>query len=174
VGVTRVLLLGFMASGKTTVGRLVADRLGWIHIDFDAQIEREQGMTVAQIFETRGEQAFREMEAAVTPRLLARSHAVLTPGGGWITNPALLEQVPPDTLTVWLRVSPGEVVRRVHAGGRPGDRPLLTRTGGEAGIVELLSLREPLYGRAQMTIDTTGRAPAELAAELVTMVRSNG
>jgi shikimate kinase len=170
---TRVLLLGFMASGKTTVGRILADRLGWDHLDFDQEIERLRDTTVAEIFEREGEAAFREMEAAITPRLLARSEAVLTPGGGWITNPRLPAQIPPGTLTVWLKVSPEEAVRRLR-GTSVQDRPLLRGPDAESRVAELLRQREPLYAQADITVDTGGREPDEVASELVAIVRSTG
>lgn len=171
----RVLLLGFMASGKSTVGRLLADRLGWSHIDLDAEIERYRGMTVAEIFAAEGEAAFRALEAELTPRLMARDNVVLTPGGGWIANAAVAAPIPAGTLTVWLRAGADEVVRRLHGQDAPRTRPLLG--GGDLGarVEDLLAAREPLYARAaHRTIETTGRTPAEIAAELADIVRSNG
>lgn len=170
----RVVLVGFMASGKTTVGRLLADRLGWIHIDLDAEIERVHAKTVAEIFETEGEPAFRALEAELTPDVLARERVVLTPGGGWIANPAAAAAVPAGTLTVWLRVSADEVVRRLHDGEGQRTRPLLGGGDLRTRVEELLAAREPLYARAEITIETTGRTPAEIAAELADIVRSNG
>lgn len=170
----RVLLLGFMASGKTTVGRLLADRLGWTHIDLDVEIERARGMTVAEIFESEGEPAFRALEAALTPDVLAHERVVLTPGGGWIANTAAAAGVPAGTLTVWLHVSADEVVRRLHDGEGHRTRPLLDGGDLRTRVEDLLAAREPLYARANITIETTGRTPAEIAAELADIVRSNG
>lgn len=170
--VERVLLVGFMASGKTTVGRLLADRLGWIHLDLDSEIERARGSSVAEIFARDGEESFREAEAEMTHRLIHSRRAVITPGGGWITNPALMEAVPPGTLTVWLRVSPEEVVRRVQRHGSTADRPLLGSGPPDARVRALLSEREPLYRRADITIDTTGRTAEDVAGELASILSS--
>lgn len=171
--VQRVLLVGFMASGKTTVGRLLADRLGWTHIDLDQEIEREQDSTVAEIFDREGEAAFRSLEAQVTRRLITRRRAVITPGGGWITNPALVAMVPDGTLTAWLRISPAEVVRRVRADAGP-PRPLLAGADPAERIERLMEQREPLYAAAAVVLDVDGRAPASIADELEIIVRSNG
>src|SRR5690606_38832104 len=96
----RVVLVGFMASGKTTVGRLLAERLGWRHLDLDAEIEREEGRSVAEIFRAEGEAYFRRREAVTGERLLAEPRTVLTPGGGWAADPARLDRLPEGTLTV--------------------------------------------------------------------------
>lgn len=171
--VQRVVLIGFMGSGKSTVGRVLADRLGWIHIDFDQVIERERRLTIAQIFEREGEAAFRALEAEVTRRVISSRDAVLTPGGGWVTNPELLSLVPDETLLAWLRVGPAEVVRRVQADpGAP--RPLLEGADPARRISRLMEQREPLYRAAPVVIDVDGRHPASLAAELERLVRSNG
>lgn len=168
--VRRVVLLGSMASGKSTVGALLARRLGWPHLDFDREIEREHGRPVAEIFAEGGEAAFRSAEAAITPRLLRTAPAVLTPGGGWVTNPGVLGMLPPDTMSVWLRVSAPEVVRRAVADGGPA-RPLLQDGDPLDRVERLLRDREPLYRRADLHLDTDGRTPDQVAADLEARVR---
>ena len=112
-----------MCSGKTAVGAALAERLGWEHVDLDREIERAAGQAVRDIFAADGEAAFRAMEVEATRRVATRTRVVLSPGGGWITNPALLDLLGPGTLAVWLQVSPEEAVRRSAAA--PGERPLL-------------------------------------------------
>jgi shikimate kinase len=121
--VRRILLVGFMSAGKTTIGRLLADTLGWRFVDVDEEIVRRTGMSVADIFRERGEAVFRRLETRLTARLCSLDLAVIAPGGGWIMAPMALERLPRDTRTVWLRVSPEEAVRRSLGAGV--ERPLL-------------------------------------------------
>ena len=167
----RVVLLGFMASGKTTVGRLLAERLGWRHLDLDEEIEREEGRSVARIFREEGEGYFRRREAERTARLLEEPRTVLTPRGGWVTNAALLDRLPADTLTVWLQVSPEEVLRRLGTGAEER-RPLLAGGDLEGTVRRLLAERDALYRRARHLIRTDGRDPVGIAQEIETLVRS--
>lgn len=167
----RVLLLGFMASGKTAVGRRLAARLGWGHIDLDREIERHAGTSIARIFETEGEAAFRALEVELTPRCFEEEEVVVSPGGGWVTNPGLLEALPAATLTAWLKVSPEEVVRRLDRSRSATVRPLLRSSDPRERAGVLLAEREHLYARAAVTIETDGRKPDEIALELESIIR---
>ena len=159
----RVLLVGFMGSGKTSVGKRLARRLGWRFVDFDDEVEAEAGATVAEIFAQRGEPGFRSLEARVAERLLGEREVVLGSGGGWATaEPGRLTGVPEGTATFWLRVSPGEAVRR--AGRRPGTRPLLDRPDPLAAAERLLEERAPRYGEARWTVDTEGSSVEDVTA----------
>jgi shikimate kinase len=168
--VRRVVLVGFMTSGKTTVGAALAQRLGWRHLDLDAEIERAEGRTVAEIFAARGESAFRRLEAELTPRLLARERSVLSVGGGWVSGPAW-RALPEGTLSVWLRVSAEEVLRRAGPATRRRTRPLLAVADPEAEVRRLLREREPLYRLAEVSTATDGRDAAQVAAEIERIVR---
>ena len=165
----RIVLLGFMTSGKTEVGSALAARLGWQHVDLDREIELATGQTVEQIFAAGGESAFRALEIEHTARFIASNEVVISPGGGWITNPGLFDRLPPDTLTVWLKVSPAEILRRLR-GARQPVRPLLLAPDPLARINQLLSEREPLYSRAMHAIETDGHSVAEIVGELDSMV----
>ena len=167
----RVVLLGFMASGKSEVGRRPAARLGWRHLDLDREIERHAGTSIARIFETEGEAAFRALEVELTPRFAEREEVVLSPGGGWVTNPGLLDALPAATLTVWLKVSPEEVVRRLGRSRGAASRPLLRSADPKERAGVLLTEREPLYARAAVAIETDGREPEEIALELESIIR---
>jgi shikimate kinase len=159
--IRRVVLVGFMASGKTEVGRILAERLGWAHVDLDRLIEERAGRRVAQIFASDGEAAFRRLEARATAEVAARERLVISPGGGWITNPELLDALGPGTLSVWLRVSPEEAVRR--AASAPGERPLLAGADPLAAARRLLEARHRHYSRAALSVDTEGVTAARVA-----------
>ncbi len=166
--VRRVVLVGFMASGKTVVGAILARRLGWAHVDLDRVIEARAGRGVAEIFAAEGEAAFRRLEAEATAEVAAREGVVLTPGGGWVTNPALLAALGPGTLSVWLQVTPEEAVLRASA--RPGERPLLAGPDPLAAARRLLEARAAHYARAAAAVDTGGRAPEQVADEIARLV----
>ena len=143
-----------MASGKSTVGRAVAEGLGWEFIDLDTEIVRRAGMSVDEVFEKLGEPAFRSLEAELTPEFVNRDRVVVAPGGGWVTNAGLFDSLPPDTLTVWLKASPMEILRRLsHVPDQPV-RPLLAGDDPGRRIENLLMKRNALYARADLVIDT--------------------
>jgi shikimate kinase len=168
--VRRVVLVGFMTAGKSTVGAALARRLGWRHLDLDAEIERAEGRTVAEIFAAGGEPAFRRLEAQLTPRLLAPARSVLSVGGGWVAGPAW-RALPEGTLGVWLRVSAEEVLRRAGPAGQRRARPLLAVADPEAEVRRLLREREPLYRLADVSFATDGHDAVEIAAEIERIVR---
>jgi shikimate kinase len=167
----RVVLWGFMASGKSVVARTLARRLGWECVDLDARIERRQGRAIADIFRDQGEPAFRALEVEVTRSVVHRDRMVLATGGGWITNPGVLELLPPGTLTVWLRVSQQVVLQRVRAATGGPVRPLLATPDPAATVRRLLEQREPLYRRADLTVDTDGRDVPSITRHIEAEVR---
>ena len=103
--IRRVLLVGFMGSGKTQVGQALARRLGWQFRDFDQEVRFRVGLPIPEIFRQHGEARFREMEAAVGAELLKEEDVVLASGGGWPAGPTRMEALPPGTLSVWLKVT---------------------------------------------------------------------
>lgn len=167
----RVLLVGFMASGKTSVGKELATLLEWGFHDFDAAIEERAGVTVAEIFRRDGEERFREIESEVASGLLKEEEAVLATGGGWPAQPGSWEAVPDRTLSVWLRVSPGVAVQRASSEGLV--RPLLLGERPLERAVELLEQREASYGRAQVVLDSDEEDPAALATMIMKHIRSD-
>ncbi len=165
----RVLLVGFMGSGKSSVGRAVARALGWRFVDFDDAVTAEEGRSVAEIFSELGEEHFRTTELRVGRRLLAEDHLVLASGGGWAAAPGRLEEVPEGTETIWLRVSAAEAVRRVSS--QPGRRPLLAAGNADEKAVQLLAEREPRYARAASVVDTDGRSVEDVTAGVLELLR---
>lgn len=168
----RVILWGFMASGKTAVGGALARRLGWEHVDLDADIVRSEGREISAIFADAGEPAFRALELAATRRWIERSQLVLTPGGGWVTNPEALRMIPPATLTVWLQVSPEVALARVAAERGGAERPLLRGEDPLGTVRRLLAAREPLYRTALLHIPTDGRTLEEIADRITAAIRA--
>jgi shikimate kinase len=168
-----LLLVGFMGAGKTTVGRVLASSIGWRFIDIDEEIVRRAGMSIADLFRTSGETAFRAMESELTAGLSSVDRTVIAPGGGWIAAPENIERLPPMTCTVWLRVPVEEAVRRVRAAGIR--RPLLSGPGDPVVAArKLLDRREPLYGQADLVVDTAHRTPEEIAREIRSRIRLEG
>lgn len=168
----RVVLIGFMGAGKSEVGRALAGRLGWSFLDFDAVIEQRAGRTVAEIFESEGEAAFRRMEADVADQLLTEEQVVLASGGGWAADPERVVRLGEDTVSVWLRVSAGEALRRSRAA--PGSRPLLEGSAAESRASELLQTREPFYAAADVGVDTDGSTVEDVTARILEILATFG
>lgn len=167
--VERVVLVGFMAAGKTSVGRRLAQALGWDFVDFDAIIEARTGASIPEIFSTQGEAAFRAMEARLTDEFGCARHAVLAPGGGWVTQPDLMDRLGPGSLVVWLRISAEEAVRRALADSV--HRPLLAGADPLGKARLLLAEREQFYYLADTTLDVDGRTIDQVAGAIASRVR---
>lgn len=165
-GIERIVLVGFMGAGKTTVGRRLADRLEWPFIDLDAAIAERVGRSPGRLIRERGEPAFRRLEEELTAELAGRGQMVLAPGGGWVTRPALAERLGPGTVRIWLRVAPEEAVRRAESD--PVDRPLL---GPEEGRIEraeaLLAERDRYYRMAEIAVDVDDKTPAQVVEDIL-------
>jgi shikimate kinase len=160
--IERIVLVGLMGSGKTTVGRKVADQLGWRAVDLDQEIEAQAGMSVAQIFERQGESAFRRLEQQLTATLLSQHNLVFTPGGGWITH-ARAEQIPEHTAVFWLCVSPERAVERI---ANTESRPLLAGDPLQRAR-QLAEQRNALYAALGEPIDTDDRTADEVANRIL-------
>lgn len=166
----RVVLLGFMCSGKSSVGAALARRLEWQLVDFDVEIEHREGQTVGQVIDARGEDYFRALESELTRELADAEGVVLAPGGGWITQPELLEAIRPGTLSVWLRVSAEETVRRLLEDDI--DRPLRSHPDPVSVVSAMLSDREMLYRGADVKVPAERRSVEQLAFEIEQVVRT--
>jgi shikimate kinase len=164
-----LILIGYRATGKTTLARLLAERLGWDWIDADVEIERRAGKSIARMFAEDGEPAFRDLEAQVIADLCQRDRLVLATGGGAPLRPESRAAMRRAGTVVWLKALAPTIHRRMSGDATTAARrPNLTDKDPLAEIEHLLARREPAYREAaHWDLDTEGRRPEELAAEIV-------
>jgi shikimate kinase len=158
-----VALIGFMGAGKTSVGRLVAEHLGFEFLDTDELIQSRAGRTIADIFAKEGEPAFRALEKQVVQELSARTKTVISTGGGLPTDPENLAALKSYALVVCLWASPEKIWERVR---HQSHRPLLHDADPQKKIRELLTAREPFYKQADVLINTDLRSVREAAQQI--------
>src|ERR1043166_1967610 len=157
----RIVLVGFMGSGKTTIGRALAERLGWTFRDMDAWIEERNGASVAEIFRAKGEAFFRDEERAVADEARALTRHVIAAGGGAFARSDVRSALADGAATVWLRCDLETIMSRV--GGDPS-RPLATT---RERMRELMAEREGSYRMAELVMDTALTPPGEVAEHIV-------
>lgn len=162
-------LIGYRATGKTTLAGLLAGRLGWDWIDADVEIERRAGKSIKRIFDEDGEPAFRDIEAQVIADLCRRDQLVLAAGGGAPLREESRRAMRDGGKVVWLMAGPETILARMTGDSTTADRrPDLTDRGPLEEIVELLGRREPVYRQsAQLQVDTEGKTPQQLTAEIL-------
>jgi shikimate kinase len=160
-----IFLIGFMGSGKTTVGGLLAKRLGWSFADLDDLIVRSAGLTIAEIFARDGEEGFRRRETEAVRAAAAGRQSVVATGGGAACREENLAVMLASGRVVALAVSAAEAVRRA---GTCSGRPLLDGSAEPlAAATALLSARQPFYARAHLQVETDGRTPEEAVSAIV-------
>lgn len=164
LGRRSVVLVGMMGAGKSSIGRRLALRLGIPFVDADAEIEKAAGMTITDIFATRGEPEFRAGEARVIARLLESSPQVLATGGGAFINPDIRNAIALKGVSVWLNAEFEVLMRRIR---RRHDRPLL-KTGDPAETVrQLIAERYPVYATADVTVQSREVPHDKIVEEIV-------
>jgi len=156
-------LIGFMGTGKTSVGRLVADQLGFEFLDTDELIQVRTGRTIADIFAKEGEPAFRQLERQVVQELSTREKTVIATGGGLPTNAENLAALKSFALVICLWASAEKIWERVR---NQSHRPLLHDAEPQKKIRELLAAREPFYKQADVLINTDLRSVREAAQQV--------
>ena len=157
----KIYLVGFMAAGKTTVARSLAERLGWRAEDIDELIEARERRTVADIFARSGEPYFRTLERDILRLLLPLRHVVVATGGGTFMDPDNRVAINMDGVSVWLDVPLDELVARLPADGR---RPL---AADRAQMDRLYAIRQAAYANAQIRIDARGAHPEAVAERII-------
>jgi shikimate kinase len=158
-----LILTGFMGTGKSATGRVLAALLGWEFLDLDEEVERAAGKPVSRIFAEEGEARFRDLEAAALARALTRPRVVLATGGGVLLREENRRRLS-GRLVVNLEAGPEECLRRVRASTTV--RPLLAGPDPEAESRRLWEARRELYDAVPRRVDTQGKTPDEVAREI--------
>ncbi len=160
--IARVYITGFMGAGKTTVGRLLAERLGWEFADSDHRIEEQTGQTVADLFATHGEAAFRELEAEAVRASAAQEHLVMALGGGALERAETRDLLAslPDTALIFLDAPLDVLVARCCGQANAPVRPVLA---DRARLENRWTSRLPWYRQAHLTVSTADSSPDEVA-----------
>jgi shikimate kinase len=165
-------LVGYRGTGKSTVGRIVAQRLGRPFADADSALEARFGRSIRSIFEEYGEPVFRDWEEQILAELTAQAAAVIATGGGVVLRESNRRVLRDFGLVVWLSAGPAVLARRLQSNpGALASRPALTQGGTIDEIAEVLAYREPLYRElADVQVSTEGRSPREVAEAVLAIL----
>jgi shikimate kinase len=169
VDLLSIALIGYRGTGKTTVAKRIAERLSWDWVDADAEVELLAGKSIAAIFNDEGEPAFRRLEGSVVEDQCSRERVVLGLGGGAVLSEQNREQIARCGAVVWLQASAESIAKRLEADPTtPERRPNLTNADPRTEIDRLLAERTPIYRAcATLEVDTEGKAPEDIADEIV-------
>ena len=167
---TSIALIGFMGTGKTVVGKLLAERLGKEFLELDALIEQKAGKTIPEIFQWEGEAAFRQLEIEAAKQVSQRKNVVIACGGGVVLNKINIDRLKKESLLVYLKASPEVILRRTSSD--TSERPLLKADNRALAVKELLRFRKPFYERAaDITIDTSRLDVDSVVAQIISKVK---
>jgi shikimate kinase len=159
-----IILTGFMGAGKTTVGRKLANRLGYYFLDTDAYIEAQQGCKIAEIFNYAGEDAFRNLETKLLQHLLNLQNTVVSTGGGMVLrleNRELLRQI---GRVVYLKVDEKTLLQRLQSDQQ---RPLLQQENWQQNVCRMLQQREAYYAEADLTVIAHDGPPQAMVSQII-------
>ena len=167
-----IVLIGFMGTGKTTIGRLLASRLGRPFVDCDKKVEYENGMTIREIFAHYGEGYFRQQEQEMITKLSRYDNAVIATGGGVVLSSENMRRLKRNGVIIALTASVETILERT---GRRNTRPLLLDLLPREQIVhKLLNERGALYQKADFSIDTDSNSPQYVISEIMIFLRQAG
>ncbi len=165
-----IALIGLRGAGKSTLGKMLAERIGWSFVELNKEIERQNGLSVAEIIALYGQEGFRRMEQAALQQLLARKELmVLATGGGIVSEPVTFDLILNAFYTIWLKAKPEEHMARVR--GQGDLRPMADDRSAMAELRNILVSCEPLYARANAVVDTAGLTVEAAAARLSEVVQ---
>ena len=166
--VRNIILVGFMASGKSSVGRALSRRCGWPRVDADEEIVSRAGKPIADIFRDSGEDAFRELERAVVTDICAESGKIIAAGGGSFIDDENRQTMLDGGTVFYLSAHPETIHRRVTKGSPNAPvRPLLGPGNPLERITELLAQRTPAYSQAHHSVETDGLTPDQVAEAIL-------
>jgi shikimate kinase len=163
-----IVLIGLPGAGKSTVGRMVADRLHAGFVDIDTILIRKEGKPITMIFAEKGEPVFRDMERKEVAAALANEPAVIAPGGGWAAQAGALEDAKPRGYFVYLKARAEVAASRAEPSGT---RPVLMGDDPLARMRELFTARDPYYARADATVQTEAKPAEKVADEVVRLAQ---
>ncbi len=169
-----VVLIGFMGTGKTSTGRMLANRLGYAFADLDQKIEAEEKMSIKTMFAERGETYFRAAEAAMVKRFATKGHVVISTGGGTVKNPDNMAELRKNGWIICLTAGVDTILERT---GRRGTRPVLDSADHgdrRKAIAELLASRAKFYAGADYTVDTSKLSPMQVTEEILHFLKREG
>jgi XRE family aerobic/anaerobic benzoate catabolism transcriptional regulator len=171
VMVSRIALIGLRGAGKTTLGRIAAERLGWSFVELHKEIAAETGLSLAEIFNLYGQEGYRRLEQKALEATARRpGPMIVATSGGIVADPVTFDRLLTSFFTVWVRATPEEHMNRVR---EQGDlRPMADDSAAVEELMAILASREPLYGRARVVIDTSGKTVADTATELVNIIEN--
>lgn len=162
-----IVLVGFMGTGKTTVGKLLATQLNWSYVDTDEVIEQKTGMDISTIFKQQGEPFFRDIESEVIREIMLKSQQVISTGGGIVMREQNITAIKSNGIMVCLTATPDAIIERTKSDTK---RPLLQVDNPKKRIQELLSKRVPYYTQADITLDTSQVSPEEIVTQILNTV----
>ena len=163
---SNIVLCGFMGSGKSTVGRALAEKLSKKLIDTDSYIEKKEGMTISEIFASKGEEYFREAELKACREFSDLENCIISTGGGTLLKEDNVAEIKRGGTVFFLNVSPKTVLTRLR---HDTTRPLLQREDKEKAVNELMSLRMPLYRKAADHIISAEEPPRKVCAKIISI-----
>ncbi|SEA11349.1 shikimate kinase [Desulfuromusa kysingii] len=162
-----IILTGFMGTGKSTLGRLLAKRIGYDFVDTDALIEAQAGQSITNLFKTQGEAAFRKLEAELVKNLARKQGLVVATGGGLVLNPDNVEALNETGHIICLTATPKEILSRVSR--QKDSRPLLAEKDPRARINTLLRQRDSIYKQFTQ-VSTSNTTPEQLIVTVVNII----